>query len=737
MSKRPLCAFALLFMAVIWCLNLAGVPFFGNAPPVLPNGCSPGHAVLEGRVYETKSNSFYTTLYIRQVKILSDPNKYSIEQVKVNIKNDLADNTVRPGGKVRLTGDLQQIPLPFNPGQFNERSYYYARKIKWYLEGSSMKAFPPDAWSFEALRCQVKSFLSDKILELAPFDTGGIFCAMLLGEKQEIGKEDQLLLKLDGVLHIAAISGTHLSFLGWGLFRLLRKLRVPVAAAGGISVILMVQYGIFTGSSASAMRAVIMFSLAVGAMAAGRTYDLLSALSLSAVLLLLESPGYLYDSGFLLSFGAILGLAVVYPAFSEKKEKRKTAMALKSGLAVQLATIPIQMYFFYELPVFGILVNLLVLPTVGIVLASGGFGCLAGLAVPFLGELFMLPGAFFLKMYLFMGQILRQIPFASVITGRPAMWKILLYYILLAVWAAWGRKEEKKRHILLRYLPLILGVFLLFLRIPDKKLRITFLDVGQGDCSVVMYEGKTYVVDGGSSSVSGVGNYRILPFLKYMGIRKVDAIFLSHMDDDHINGIGELLEAIRNRETTLRIEKIFLSECNDKQEKRKAIEKTGHEAGCRILYLYGGDRIKSGELELRCLYPYENTEGDGNEASQALLLSLGDFRALFTGDMEGAGETAVTEALEQKQIEAQVLKVAHHGSKNSTSLRFLEALKPAAGIISCGEDNRYGHPHRELTERLLQEKVKIFQTKELGAVFLVTDGKRSEVSFQHKKSMVN
>ena len=392
MSKRPLCAFALLFMAVIWCLNLAGVPFFGNAPPVLPNGCSPDHAVLEGRVYETKSNSFYTTLYIRQVKILNDPDKYSIEQVKVNIKNDLADNTVRPGRKVRLTGDLRQIPLPSNPGQFNERSYYYARKIKWYLEGSSMKAFPPDAWSFAALRCQAKSFLRDKILELAPYDTGGIFCAMLLG-------------KLDGVLPIAAISGTHLSCLGWGVFRLLRKLRVPVAAAGGISVMLMVQYGIFTGSSASAMRAVIMFSLAVGAMAAGRTYDLLSALSLSAVLLLLESPGYLYDSGFLLSFGAILGLAVVCPAFSERKEKRKAAMALKSGLAVQLATVPIQMYFFYELPVFGILVNLLVLPTVGIVLASGVFGCLAGLAVPFLGGLFMLPGAFFLKMYLFIGQI--------------------------------------------------------------------------------------------------------------------------------------------------------------------------------------------------------------------------------------------------------------------------------------------------------------------------------------------
>ena len=159
MSKRPLCTFALLFMAVIWCLSLAGVPFFGNAPPVLPEGCSPDGAVLEGRVYETKNNSFYTILYLRQVKILSDSNQYSMEQVKVNIKNELAKSTVMPGMKVRLTGDLQQIPLPSNPGQFNERSYYYARKVKWYLEGRSLETVGADARSFDALRCEAKAFL--------------------------------------------------------------------------------------------------------------------------------------------------------------------------------------------------------------------------------------------------------------------------------------------------------------------------------------------------------------------------------------------------------------------------------------------------------------------------------------------------------------------------------------------------------------------------------------------------
>ena len=738
MSKRPLCAFALLFMEVIWCLRLAGVPFFGNAPPVLPEGCSPDGAVLEGRVYETKNNSFYTILYLRQVKILSDSNQYSMEQVKVNIKNELAKSTVMPGMKVRLTGDLQQIPLPSNPGQFNERSYYYARKVKWYLEGRSLEAVGGDARSFDALRCEAKAFLKEKILQLAPGRTGGIFCAMMLGEKQEIGRENQMLLRLDGVLHIAAISGTHLSFLGWGLYRILRKLRLPVPGAGGISVFLMIQYGIFTGSSASAMRAVIMFSLAVGAMAVGRTYDLLSALSLSAVLLLLESPGYLYDSGFLLSFGAILGLAVVYPAFVEKKEESRLVLGLKSGLALQLATIPIQMYFFYELPVFGILVNLLVLPTVGIVLASGLFGCLSGLAVPLLGRMLMLPGAFLLEVYLKIGEWLQGIPFASVITGRPHMWKIIVYYILLAVWVRYCRgKERGEKYRRLRYLPVLLGCFLLFVNIPDEKLRITFLDVGQGDCSVVRFEGKTYVIDGGSSSVSGVGNYRILPFLKCMGIRKVDGIFLSHMDDDHINGIAELLEAVKNRETSLRIDKIFLSECGEKQEKLAEMKQTGEKAGCRIFYLYSGDRIRKGEMELRCLYPYIDTKGESNENSQVLRLTCGKFGALFTGDTEGSGETAVTGILEQEQTACQLLKVAHHGSKNSTSIRFLEAVKPVAGIISCGEGNRYGHPHRELMERLEEEKVEVFQTKDWGAVFVVTDGKRTEVSFQHKKSMVN
>ena len=110
---------------------------------------------------------------------------------------------------------------------------------------------------------------------------------------------------------------------------------------------------------------------------------------------------------------------------------------------------------------------------------------------------------------------------------------------------------------------------------------------------------------------------------------------------------------------------------------------------------------------------------------------------IFTGDLEGRGETAVTEILEREQMGTQVLKVAHHGSKNSTSIRFLEAVNSEVGIISCGEGNRYGHPHKELLERLAKEKVEVFQTKDSGAVFLVTDGKRTEVSFQQKKYMVN
>src|SRR5699024_11066934 len=203
---------------------------------------------------------------------------------------------------------------------------------------------------------------------------------------------------------------------------------------------------------------------------------------------------------------------------------------------------------------------------------------------------------------------------------------------------------------------------LLFLRFPEGRLKVTFLDVGQGDCACIQ-QGKDvcYIIDGGSSTISRAGQYRILPFLKEQGIRTVDGIFVSHMDEDHVNGILEILEMIKERKTGLKVERLFLSKCKETREQREQLEEAGKKAGCEIYYIEKGSEISSGNLKITCLSP-ENQEMGSNEGSQALYIEMEECALLFTGDIEGEGEEDMISLCENVEKRCDILKVVHPGS---------------------------------------------------------------------------
>lgn len=563
-----------------------------------------------------------------------------------------------------------------------------------------------------------------------------------------------------------AISGTHLSVLGWGLYKLLLKCRLPAKVSGALAAAAMVFYGGLTGNQAAAVRAVVMFGVSIGAMEGKRTYDFLSALALAAILLLGESPLYLYDSSFLLSFGAVLGLAAVEPVlapFGKKRYQKNLIGRIQKGLergvisslSVWSILLPITMYFFYELSVWGFFVNLLILPTVGILLLSGLLGGILGLLpVTFPGLAGALPGILLLEFYIRGGELLQKLPVFLWITGRPRLWQCGVYYCILTCFL-WRRQRKRKlflakkqdfikyRKRLAKWFYLAgqigilgLGLFFLTMRPMEGRLKVTFLDVGQGDCACIQEQrGSCFLIDGGSSSVSKAGQYRILPFLKEQGIRRVKGIFVSHMDEDHINGILELLEMSAERKTGLVIDRLFLSKCTETQEQRERLEETGRKAGCEIFYIQTGNIIEEGNLKLTCLAPKDENMGS-NGGSQALLAELGEFSVLFTGDIEGQGEQKLLELCKEKKITCDFLKIAHHGSKNSTSEEFLDTLHPQAALISCGEDNLYGHPHRELLKRLEKRAIQEFQTSKTGAVRVLWKEENLQVSFQYGKSMI-
>ena len=737
MRKRPLCIAALIWAVILWLLGKAGIPVLGYDPPDLPIDAKNKPVQVAGTLYHLDTYEYQSIFYLKEAVLISQTNtsrnnhtsqsaiqkEYPLDGIKVTVKQEKIPAPLGEGMRVLVSGTLEEIPLPGNPGQFHERAYYYARKIKWYQDANQVQVLEENYDYLLRFQEQVKDRMKKGLSRSFSKEKAGILEAMLLGEKGNMDKEDTLLFQILGCSHILAISGLHLSILGGGLLKLLCRCSVPRRASIALSAGAMFFYGGLTGSGASVMRAAIMFAVSSGAFLAKRTYDFLSGISLAAILLLCESPYYLYDSSVLRSLGAVLGLAMVYPILFQKgKEKKGRGLAVltegvRSSVSVWFLLLPLVLYFFYELPIWGSIVSIFFMPLSELLLlsglAGGVFGCLP---VTLPGQLAGLVASGILEVFLIMGRILKMLPGSLWIAGQPELWCCVLYYVAASL--VLFRKSISPAGKTGKGMKILYGIAVLLLLIPIPKgsLELTFLDVGQGDCACIQTaSGTCYLIDGGSTTVSKVGKYRILPFLKASGIRRLQGIFVSHMDQDHVNGIQELLEMVKTKETQLKVERLFLSKCAGTTKELEKLENLGKQAGCQVVYIQKGSKIRDEDLLIECLGPGQIYE-DSNESSQVLHVSQGDFDVLFTGDVEGKGEEQVLELLQECSVTWEVLKVAHHGSKNSSKETFLDCVKPKQAVISCGKDNSYGHPHREVMERLETRVQRIFITWKEGAV---------------------
>lgn len=243
-------------------------------------------------------------------------------------------------------------------------------------------------------------------------------------------------------------------------------------------------------------------------------------------------------------------------------------------------------------------------------------------------------------------------------------------------------------------------------------------------------EGTSFLIDGGSADVSKVGTYRIAPFLKSQGIRKLDYVIITHTDQDHINGLTELLS-----EELFPVRCLVLPKLRIKDEAYLNLELLAAKKGIPVRYIKAGDYIVEGSLKISCLHPsLDDISITSNAGSTVLSVTFGEFDMLLTGDLEGEGEKLLIQRLKDKSfykewgvnpaIDYDVLKVAHHGSKYSTSEELLNLICPEYSLISCGENNLYGHPHEELLDRLKGTESNIKITYEYGAIALKTDGKK-------------
>ena len=689
---------------------------------------------VEGTLYKTAKTTYYQQYFLKDTVVISGTGeRIKTDGIQISVKADCAQekNTVRLGNRIGAKGVLAIPERATNPGGFDWYQYYRALGIRYQIKADQIAVVSRKTdWIGEGLQ-QLKERLKQVYQRICTEKDYGIFCAVLLGEKQELDGEVKSLYEENGISHILAISGLHISLIGMGLYRFLRKwfgFFSSEVLAGGV----MAAYVLMTGAGVSTVRAYLMFLFLLTAALVGRTYDILTAAGWAALLLLIRNPYQIYYAGFLLSFGAIIGIGVVGSLLNGYIESRSFIIkSLVSSMSVIWVTLPISAYFFFTYAVWSVVLNLIVIPCMALVMISGIVGGLLGMYFPFLGMIGIGMGHDILWFYEKICIFAERLPKHQLLIGQPSWQQIGIYYGMVGIfclWVSWKqkqyemqRKQKKKGNFLTAGKTAGCGAVMVFFIAVlsfqgNGRLEVTFLDVSQGDGIFLrLPSGEVCLIDGGSSDVKKVGEYRIVPFLQSERVEELDFVFISHADGDHISGVKEILES-----DCCRIKVLCLPDIAGEDDACLELVQMAERAGGQVVYLKAGDRISGGEVFFQCVHPKEKvTWGDRNDYSMVLWLRYGEVDFLFTGDIGEEQELQMMSLLPQ---ELEVLKVAHHGSKGSSCAGFLERVSPRYGVISCGEGNSYGHPHAETVERLEECGVEVLMTQEYGAITFVSDG---------------
>lgn len=652
-------------------------------------------------------------------------------------EKDLTAGEIATFTRLKLRVNLSQGDKAANPGGFDERRWLAGQGIFLKAElhkTSDSEVLAPQKVNF--LSCWRSRFLrkaSEGFRSAFTFSgkedflkEAAAFCeALLFGSKMELSRAFKMQMQLLGLSHLIAVSGMHLLFLLRPLQRLARTVACPPRLLLGLELSIILIWNWLCGAPSGLARASLMFLLREGYRRFGLHRDLLSELSLAALLMALLDPFVLRNQGFIWSFAATAALFLFAEPLAQKlthilpRLDRQAIHALAAVLSVQFSLLLIQasektsfspLLLLLQLP-FTFLISL-IFPLAGV--AAGLFFVPFGLRVVLLYVLHVLGvGLFWAASSLLKAGLFIAAHSALKFRLDPLLYGLVFFFYLLTLPSLW--RNFRNRENFVRQLCLLLSVFVLFFQ-PCKSLFakpcFTVLSVGQGDGMVLQDDQLAFLFDGGKPEQL---EKSILPFMEKRGISAFDFAYASHADLDHIGVLPDLIRLGRVRG-------LLISE--DWQEEKQAGRELLELAQLQkipIRRLKGGEELILDEqpsIRLCVDYASRLPSGAGkeeNERSLVATLYLGEQSFLLTGDMTAAKEEIfIKEDLEGRKGDT-ILKVAHHGSRFSTCDRFLRALKPRLALISVGP-NRYGHPSAEVMSRLKTRKIPSLRTDEEGAI---------------------
>lgn len=659
-----------------------------------------------------------------------------------------------PGRRITAYGKLREPPGADNPGCFDYRIYLRSRGIGYAFSAKSLEISDDGPvsvrarykrWLFETREDFLDRF-SDP--EIRAFIKGVVF-----GDKSDISEETLEDFTANGTGHILAVSGLHTGFL-YSLLRFLQGRRRTLPAAAFVIMIL-IMYGDMTLWSPSTMRAVTVLTVSLLSMYARRPFDLLSAVSASALLILVIEPYQLLSTGFQMSFLALLGIAFLAEPLSHFTGGTYAGDMLAAAVSVQAGILPLTALVFHRINILSIFINIPVIFMASVIvpgcmmilfitMAAGTVPGFAILIIEGLSEIIMR----------FNSSVSAGGYFSGLITSAGIPVLVLAYLFMMLTASEWTRIKLLRREYrgLVRAYLCILAFSVCLLPAAYNTFsddEIVFVSVGQGDCTHIRAGGKDILIDGGGDTERNIGKDVLMPYLLANGAERAELACVTHLHTDHALGILQLsqeypvgaicipsdyrksLESqhVRNTETSSGKHETTDTEGTDDTQQfiTDLLPEIMKEPG-KVHFIEHGSRIHiTDDVYIDTIWPIEEESGgididDPNEHNMVYTISYKGIKIMVTGDLLEEDELKMIEyyrnksSIQENPLKCDVLKVAHHGSKSSSSEAFLDAASPSIAVIQVGANNFYGHPHQQTIDRLEERGIPIYRTDLNGAV---------------------
>jgi len=666
------------------------------------------------------------------------------------------------GDVLKITGVLE---TPAEVNEFDYKSYLAQQGVHSFMSYPQIevvttgKGFKPLLWIYS-----VRKHLSQNLSRALPEPQASLAQAILLGLRNNIPQCIDEAFSRTGTAHLLAISGLHLSIIigivtsaSIWLFGRHRYIYIWLA------LMTIWIYALITAVRPPIVRGAIMGSLFLIAEYLGRPGSAITALAFAAAAMTGLNPQILWNASFQLSFLAMTGLVILAPYFQTFGRGKLSIPANKSratsslsriasfivdslavSLAAIMATCPVIAYHFGIISFVGLPATFFALLSLPGVIVSAGLVSIFGPTIPILSQLLSWIAWCFLTFFVSAVQMYNAIPFSYTSLAQVHIWQVLVYYVLLAAFVmaikhrkkvaavvsravlrikALGNQLMQVPTIFMKWVTicLFLGnaiIWTMVATMPDNKLHVSVLDVGQGDAILIQTpNGQNILIDGGPDPETiKLQLGRKIPFWH----KKIDLVVLTQPQADHLTG---LIEVVQKYEITNILESGISSDTVTYQEWLKTIRSKG----IKREIIHAGQEIAIGDnITLKILHPPSakalETANPIDDNGVVLRLSWNKISFLFTADI--SKETEWFLITQRKDLQSTVLKVAHHGSKTATSTEFLSVVDPEVAVISVAANNRFGHPHREILDRLATKvgDGRVFLTSEHGTVEFISDG---------------